>query len=263
MLENLRKAEEQKPFNIRDSDLRSILERIADGKKISYGTHTPYSSGHEATYRLYDKTYFLDGLKILVEFELGRKLGYTSRSGVTYIVTPQEQVMYEEKKEKVKIELEKKVKVVKRPGRHDAIRLPGILISGNYGPSFITGVIVDNTEDIELTTAKVKSVLAQYDELDLNRLVDLEWRKFIEAVKDKYGVEIGSPSDGIIKKVATHCRGGVIIETKILINKPQVFRLLISEEANLENGINSVYSAGLTVKKAVDKTVNHLIETYL
>ena len=141
----------------------------------------------------------------------------------------------------------------------------GPLLYGNYGHSYREVPLVDNADDNELKTIRVKSVLAQYDGLNLLDLTSPEWKAFVEAVAQKYNVETGRLCDGLIGE-ATNLFGSTSVDKIDLRAEKHNHRIYFRRdetEGELESCIASVYNAGITLRRALDDRANDLIAKYL
>lgn len=248
---------EQKP-DIRDSDVRAALAKIAPGNEISVEINKPYRCGYgEEKDRMWDKIYSMNGLKVFVEAELGaiyKVEGYEPQTMKEYLMTP-EQCELSKKKMEEKMSKEKKIRPL--------IISPSII--GFFFPDIcgIEGPLVDKADDTELKTIRVVSALAQYQGLDLSEFGP-EWKGFIETIKSKYNLEIKAQSSNVKEPSLIRPKGGLIMhdrhepEEKI----PLVFSSTITKKQDLEK-ICYVYYAGSTLKETIDDITKFLVKKYL
>ena len=241
----------KKSVTMRDSDVRYVLERIAEGKNIYSKINEPYSLGDDRVSRVYDKVYSFDKVDIYLEAELGMMI---SNKLFSMIIRGE----YEKFKEH-------EAPLSKTPEMR--INDKGEFVKGYFleidGFSNSIGPLIDNNaKDEQLETISVRKVRAEYTGLNLNEFSSPEWDAFIEAVRDRYQIEKEIPCKGIIK-ISEIYPSKPLIDNSANGKESLVFVKEIRSKADLERGIASVYAAGKTVEKARDDMANRLIRQYL
>ncbi len=223
---------------LRDSDVREILRLIANSKEIGFKVNDPYKhemgiGESDRSYRLFDKVYLVGGMNVHVEMELGKKLGSEGKE-TKYIVTPKENEKYEKK-------------AGKTPIRADF-----------SGPEHVEGPLVDNPDDNDLTTARVKTVLAEYTELDLKKFDSPDWIGFVEELIKTFGVETSFFSDGYVDPP------GYIESTQREMVFSKVVKVDGIESVNeISKAVFSVHAAGSVLRDALKGRTDDLVEKYL
>jgi hypothetical protein len=244
--------------NTRSSDVKKVLEDIADGNTVLTTIHKPYSftithvQNIPETTRQFDICYSLDGLTVFVEAEMGRRIHDGNPAA---IVTPEQKQEYELLK---KAEGERLNGLTKKEGGVNIV--PMQFAFEDYGLRFIEGPLVDRPGDKNLDTARAVSVLAQYDRIDLSPpSIRKAWTKFIDTIKKVYDVQTGLRCSGIREIVAAvgndyhpyYHETDTGYRPKDTEEKV-VFMKRISKEGDLKSAITQVYLAGLYVGSVLD-----------
>ncbi len=228
---------------MKDSDVRAVLEELAQDKEISVEVNTPYREVHYiGGFRVFDKIYSLDDMTVFAEMKLGTKLRQEGNpEEVTYRVTLEEQEAWRQKLGKAS----------------------GLSAREAEGKSLLElfGVLVDYADDAELSTGTVVMVAAQYEIENLAGLLNRpEWAPVINAAKDKYNAEIGDRISEFVDGTPKR-HGGVIIPGRGMPSYPSlVFKRIITKDEDLREGITSVYNAGSAIKKALDAKTAELMQ---
>ncbi len=240
--------------SVRDADIRTILEELAPGKEIHTVICPPRlrfnvvreenNEGGEQKVRYSDKEYYVDGLAVFVEAELGRKIYLSSLKD---IVTVDEQREYEKLFAAAqRVAARNILEPHKRKTQRVKEREANIL---DQGMNYIEAPLVEQGNDgEELKTIRVMSVYVKYDGIIIGQLTAPDWEGFIDAIAKKYDVNIG-PADG------ENLEQEVFFFNKTISNTTDV--------AEYRQGISAVYKAGSILKVALEERTRELIRKYL
>lgn len=255
-----------KPLNrptssVRDADIQAILEELTGQKKLTGKNKlevivTPekyrYCIAGQEKERWYDKEYNVDGLAVFVEAELGIEINHGHNAEEFGFVTRFGQEMYERRFRDSQKGLAQRMlhppkKETKKSRERDAY-LRQVL---NYVEA---PLVPEATDAHKLEAIQVMSVRAEYEGLNIAKFDAPDWKRFIDAIAKKYGVEI---YPAIVQSFSLN------IESK---SPFLVFNKTIVSTNNVEEyraGITAVYQAGSTLKRALDERTQELVKRYL
>jgi hypothetical protein len=116
-------------------------------------------------------------------------------------------------------------------------------------PTYFEGPIVENIDDANLETMKVKSIFAQYNDLDLRPYTGPVWSGVIQDIKKEFSINSGPLNYGIIPS-----------ESKFeqTDKTPIVFQMEMNDTFNLDL-ISRVRSAGKALEKITECEVIRLV----
>lgn len=253
---------------VKAAEVKNLLEQIVGrsdiGTEISRKPFSDWGISEGYVYRPFDIIYSAGNLAVYIEAELGRKKRDSFISD-NALVTPEQQREYKELVENKEREILEKAK--RKYGAEKIEKkeiFPMDVIFAEDKVPHTTGCIVDDASDSELATARVESIVIQYN-TDLSDFMACPPQKsYIEGVASFHGIKIDRPCygtrgtintigvttlDSLKRALKPHKRG------YWKANDGNVFVLATPQEElekglGLEKAIRSVYYAGKEVERA-------------